>query len=50
MTTKEAVDILDKFLDAFYNYPDWHILSEKDADAIETLIKSVKEKNYENKA
>ena len=43
MTREEAVDILEHFLDSFYEFPDWHVLSEKDTEAIETLIKSVKE-------
>lgn len=43
MTKEEAIDILDKFLDAFYEFPDWNILSEQDTEAIETLIKFAKE-------
>lgn len=42
MTKKEAIDVLEKFLDAFYEFPDWHILSEKDTEAIETLIEEAK--------
>lgn len=44
MTQEEAIDILDKFLDAFYEFPDWNVLSEQDTEAIETLIKFAKEK------
>ncbi len=40
--TKEAIDILEGFLDAFYEYPDWHVLSGKDTEAIETLIEFAK--------
>lgn len=43
MTKEKAIDILDKFLDAFYEFPDWNILSEQDTEAIETLIKFAKE-------
>ncbi len=43
MTKEDAIDILDKFLDAFYEFPDWNILSEQDTEAIETLIKFAKE-------
>lgn len=43
MTKEEATDILDKFLDAFYEFPDWNVLSEQDIEAIETLIKFAKE-------
>ena len=43
MTREETVDILEHFLDSFYEFPDWHVLSEKDTEAIETLIKSAKE-------
>ena len=43
MTKEEALDILDKFLDAFYEFPDWNVLSEQDTEAIETLIKFAKE-------
>ena len=43
MTKEEAIDILDKFLDAFYGFPDWNVLSEQDTEAIETLIKFAKE-------
>ena len=43
MTKEEAIDILDKFLDAFYEFPDQNVLSEKDTEAIETLIKFTKE-------
>ena len=42
MDIKEAIDILDKFLDAFYEFPDWHVLSEKDTEAIEILIEFAK--------
>ena len=42
MTKEEAIDILDKFLDAFYEFPDWNVLSEQDTEAIETLIKFAK--------
>lgn len=44
MTTEEAIQVLDKFLDSFYNFPDWNVLSEKDTEAIEVLIKFAKEK------
>lgn len=44
MTKEEAINILDKFLDAFYEFPDWNVLSEQDTEAIETLIKFAKEK------
>lgn len=43
MTKEEAINILDKFLDAFYEFPDWNVLSEQDTEAIETLIKFAKE-------
>ena len=39
-----CIDILEGFLDAFYEFPDWHVLSEKDTEAIETLIEFAKEK------
>lgn len=42
MTKKEAIDTLENFLDAFYDFPDWSVLSEKDTEAIETLIKFAK--------
>lgn len=42
MTKEEAIDILDKFLDAFYEFPDWNVLSEQHTEAIETLIKFAK--------
>ena len=45
MTKEEAIDILEGFLDAFYEFPDWHVLSEKDTEAIETLIEFAKENN-----
>ena len=44
MTKEEAIDILDKFLNAFYEFPDWNVLSERDTEAIEILIKFAKEK------
>jgi len=44
MTKEEAIDILEGFLDSFYEFPDWHVLSEKDTEAIETLITFAKEK------
>lgn len=44
MEIKEAIDILDKFLDAFYEFPDWNVLSEQDTEAIETLIEFTKSK------
>ena len=44
MTQEEAIDIFYKFLDAFYEFPDWNVLSEQDTEAIETLIKFAKEK------
>ena len=43
MTKEEAINILDKFFDAFYDFPDWNVLSEQDTEAIETLIKFAKE-------
>jgi len=43
MDIKEAIYILDKFLDAFYEFPNWNVLSEQDTEAIETLIKFAKE-------
>ena len=43
MTKEEAIDILEGFLDAFYEFSDWHVLSEKDTEAIETLIEFAKE-------
>ena len=42
MTKKEAIDTLEKFLDAFYEFPDWHVLSMIDTEAIETLIEEAK--------
>jgi hypothetical protein len=42
MTKKEAIDVLEKFLDAFYEFPDWHVLSMRDTEAIETLIEEAK--------
>lgn len=43
MNKEEAIAILDNFLNAFYEFPDWNVLSEQDTDAIETLIKFAKE-------
>ena len=42
MTKKDAIDVLEKFLDAFYEFPDWHVLSTRDTEAIETLIEEAK--------
>lgn len=42
MTNKEAIDILEGFLDAFYEYPNWNVLSSRETEAIETLIKEAK--------
>ena len=44
MEVKQAIHILEGFLDSFYEYPDWHVVSEIDTEAIETLIKFAKEK------
>ena len=44
MTKEEAIHILEGFLDAFYEYADWHVISSKDTEAIETLIEFAKEK------
>lgn len=34
MNKEEAIDILDNFLDAFYEVPDLNVLSVKDIEAI----------------
>ena len=41
---KEAIDMLDSYLDAFYEFPDWHVLGTDTCNAIETLIGFAKEK------
>ena len=42
MTKKEAIDVLERFLDSFYEFSDWNVLSARTCEAIETLIEEAK--------
>ena len=39
---KDAVEKLEKFLEAFHEYPDWNAIGWDNIDAIETLVEYVK--------